>query len=40
MLGYMERTKRDGDLPLYNPAVYAEALELGYVPSQSSRSKK
>jgi enoyl-CoA hydratase len=40
MLGYMERTKRDGDLPLYNPAVYAEALELGYVPSQSSRTKK
>lgn len=36
MLGYMARTDRDGDLPLYDPAVYAEALERGHVPSQGN----
>ncbi len=40
MLGYMERTVRDGDLPLYNPAVYAEALQRGYVPSSNGAAKK
>jgi enoyl-CoA hydratase/carnithine racemase len=40
MLGYMERTVRDGDLPLYNPTVYAEALERGHVPASSGAAKK
>lgn len=40
MLGYMERTERSGDLPLYDPAVYTEALERGYVPSLNSVSEK
>lgn len=40
MLGYMARTDREGDLPLYDPAVYAEALECGHVPAQGNGSRK
>lgn len=40
MIEYMERTVRDGDLPLYDPVTYDEALESGRFPSQNSGSKK
>lgn len=40
MLEYLERTDRDGDLPLYDPAVYDQSLERGSFPLQSSASKK
>jgi enoyl-CoA hydratase len=37
MLEYMERTERDGDLPLYEPAIFDRALEIGHFPFVSSR---
>jgi enoyl-CoA hydratase len=40
MVEYLERTARDGDLPLYDPAIYSEALENGHFPLVSSGSKK
>lgn len=40
MLAYMERTDRDGDLPLYNPAAYEEALAHGSFPVQNERIEK
>lgn len=40
MVEYLERTARDGDLPLYDPAVYKEALESGRFPLHSNGSKK
>lgn len=40
MVEYLKRTDRDGDLPLYDPAVYEESLERGCFPLQSSGSKK
>jgi enoyl-CoA hydratase/carnithine racemase len=33
MLDYMASTEATGELPLYDPDVYAEALETGYVPA-------
>ncbi len=38
MLEYMERTERDGDLPLYRPAIFDEALETGHFPFTSGRA--
>ena len=32
MLEYMETTDATGELPLYNPDTYAQALESGRVP--------
>ncbi|MBB5498790.1 enoyl-CoA hydratase/isomerase family protein [Paraburkholderia sp. MM5384-R2] len=40
MVGYLERTARDGDLPLYDPAIYSEALEGGRFPLNSKASRK
>jgi enoyl-CoA hydratase/carnithine racemase len=40
MLEYMERTDRDGDLPLYDPPTYDEALEGGRFPLRNSGPKK
>jgi enoyl-CoA hydratase/carnithine racemase len=40
MLEYMERTAHEGDLPLYEPAIYEQALELGHFPFTSSRTVK
>ncbi|WP_445147286.1 enoyl-CoA hydratase/isomerase family protein [Dyella sp. Tek66A03] len=40
MLEYLERTARDGDLPLYDPAIYAEALERGSFPLQNRKAEK
>jgi enoyl-CoA hydratase len=37
MLEYMAQTERDGDLPLYQPAVFAQALSLGHFPITSNR---
>ena len=36
MLGYMETTDATGELPLYNPDTYAQALESGSVPGTHS----
>ena len=36
LVGYLDRTARDGDLPLYEPAVYDEALAKGRFPVQGS----
>jgi enoyl-CoA hydratase/carnithine racemase len=40
MTGYLQRSARDGDLPLYDPAIYEEALESGRFPLHSNASKK
>ena len=40
MVEYLQRTARDGDLPLYNPAIYAETLALGSLPLPNGRAKK
>lgn len=40
MVGYLDRTARDGDLPLYDPAVYDEALTSGRFPLQDSGARK
>ena len=40
MIGYLQRTANDGDLPLYDPAIYDEALESGRFPLHSKASKK
>ena len=37
MLDYMDATRADGELPLYDPDVYKRALEVGSVPGVSSR---
>ncbi|WP_406281143.1 enoyl-CoA hydratase/isomerase family protein [Nocardia sp. NBC_00881] len=36
MLDYMESTESTGELPLYNPDIYKQALELGTVPARRS----
>lgn len=36
MLDYMRSTELQGELPLYEPAIYAEALRAGTVPSASA----
>jgi enoyl-CoA hydratase/carnithine racemase len=36
MLDYMETTDATGELPLYNPDTYTQALEAGHVPSRRS----
>lgn len=38
MLEYMERTEREGDLPLYQPAIFEQALKGGHFPITSKRS--
>jgi enoyl-CoA hydratase/carnithine racemase len=40
MLEYMARTERDGDLPLYDPAIYEHALKSGHFPFASHRTIK
>lgn len=40
MVEYLERTAREGDLPLYQPAVFAETLAAGRFPVPSRGSKK
>lgn len=40
MLEYMERTEHEGDLPLYDPAIYEQALKSGHFPFTSSRTIK
>lgn len=40
MVGYLDRTARDGDLPLYTSAIYDEALESGRFPLQDSGARK
>lgn len=40
MLEYMDRTERDGDLPLYEPAIFDQALKGGHFPLTSSRTIK
>lgn len=40
MVEYLERTARDGDLPLYNPAIYAQTLELGALPLPTGRGEE
>lgn len=40
MVGYLDRTARDGDLPLYAPAIYDEALAVGRFPLQDSGARK
>ncbi|NVM77220.1 enoyl-CoA hydratase/carnithine racemase [Duganella sp. SG902] len=40
MLEYMDRTAREGDLPLYEPAIFAEALQGGRFPMNSTRGGK
>jgi enoyl-CoA hydratase/carnithine racemase len=39
MLEYVERTDRGGDLPLYDPATYDQALECGRFPSRNDSKK-
>jgi hypothetical protein len=39
MLDYMETTDATGELPLYNPATYARALESGRVPGRRSTNR-
>ncbi|MFI6362154.1 enoyl-CoA hydratase/isomerase family protein [Nocardia sp. NPDC050630] len=36
MLDYMQSTESNGELPLYNPDIYKQALELGTVPGRRS----
>jgi enoyl-CoA hydratase/carnithine racemase len=40
MVGYLDRTARDGDLPLYAPAIYDEALADGRFPLHDSETRK
>jgi enoyl-CoA hydratase len=40
MVGYLDRTARDGDLPLYEPGIYDEALAGGRFPLQNSETRK
>ncbi len=40
MVGYLDRTERDGDLPFYAPAIYDEALAGGRLPLQDSGASK
>lgn len=40
MLEYMERTEHEGDLPLYQPAIFDQALNTGHFPFTSSRTLK
>jgi len=40
MLDYMATTEADGELPLYSPGVFAEALEAGTVPGLRNRKDK
>jgi len=40
MLEYMDRTEHEGDLPLYEPAIFEQALKLGHFPFTSSRTVK
>jgi hypothetical protein len=37
MVDYMATTDRSGELPLYSPGVYAQALEEGTVPAVAAR---
>jgi enoyl-CoA hydratase/carnithine racemase len=39
MVEYLERTDREGDLPLYDPAIYQEALASGRFPLPTSGSE-
>lgn len=36
MIEYVERTERERDLPLYDPAIYEQALKIGHFPFTSS----
>jgi enoyl-CoA hydratase/carnithine racemase len=38
MIEYMERTAHEGDLPLYEPVIFEQALKLGHFPFASSRT--
>ncbi|MRV73735.1 enoyl-CoA hydratase/isomerase family protein [Duganella sp. FT92W] len=40
MLEYMDRTEHEGDLPLYEPVIFEQALKLGHFPFTSSRTVK
>jgi len=40
MVGYLDRTARDGDLPLYEPAIYEQALERGCFPVDGADPRK
>jgi len=40
MLDYMATTEADGELPMYSPGVYAEALAAGTVPGLRNRKDK
>ena len=40
MVGYLDRTERDGDLPLYEPAVYDQTLAEGRFPIQTSGDRE
>jgi enoyl-CoA hydratase/carnithine racemase len=40
MLEYMERTEHEGDLPLYEPAIFDQALKSGHFPFASNRTIK
>lgn len=40
MIEYMERTERDGDLPLYDPAIFEHSLKGGHFPFTSNRTIK
>jgi hypothetical protein len=36
----MERTEHEGDLPLYEPAIFDQALKSGHFPFASNRTIK
>lgn len=38
MIEYMERTGHEGDLPLYDPAIYDQALKNGHFPFTGNRT--
>jgi enoyl-CoA hydratase/carnithine racemase len=38
MIQYMARTERDGDLPLYQPGVFADSLSNGHFPLNGNRT--
>jgi enoyl-CoA hydratase len=40
MIEYMDRTRKEGDLPLYEPAIFDEALRGGHFPVNGQRSAK
>jgi len=40
MVEYLERTARDGDLPLYTPSIFEQSLEQGAFPLQNGRGGK